>query len=317
MIPSFVYAQGTTLPQVVSQAYGLVQGLVPIVIGAGLLVFLWGVLKYVRADSADEKAKGSRYIMWGIVALFVMVTIWGLVFMLKEAIGVEDIEPPNDTAQQVDVAESTISPTGNGPLFTFLADIANLLQSIIPVLIMAGVLVFVWGVFKYTTAEGAQDKAKGSRYIAWGLVALLIMGFLWGMVALLGETLGIKDGTEPPQEAYYAEQPTRQSEMMGGGRAGSLEEVIMRVVNFVGSIMPVLLSLGTLFFVWGVFNYIRTENVDKKAQASAYIGWGLAILTILFFVWGFVAMIGNTVGINVDDTDSFSPTNRSPQSLVQ
>lgn len=54
--------------------------LVPLVIGIALLLFLFGLIKYVRAG-ADEKmhAEARNLIIWGIVGLFVMTSVWGLV----------------------------------------------------------------------------------------------------------------------------------------------------------------------------------------------------------------------------------------------
>ncbi|HEY9586253.1 MAG TPA: hypothetical protein VJJ27_01245 [Candidatus Paceibacterota bacterium] len=49
-----------------------------------LLVFLWGVSKTIRAQGDEEKIKeGRRVMFWGIIALFVMVSISGLVAFLQ------------------------------------------------------------------------------------------------------------------------------------------------------------------------------------------------------------------------------------------
>lgn len=64
----------------------LVSGLIPIVIGIAVLTFLWGVLNYVTA-SDDAKQKEARGIMmYGIIVLFVMVSVWGLVNLLGDTL---------------------------------------------------------------------------------------------------------------------------------------------------------------------------------------------------------------------------------------
>ena len=73
--------------------------LVGIIIGIGVLVFLWGLIKYVTAGGDEEKRKEARNTMiYGIIAIFVMVAVWGLVAILKETLGVtEEVAPPMPT----------------------------------------------------------------------------------------------------------------------------------------------------------------------------------------------------------------------------
>lgn len=58
--------------------------LIALFIGAAVVYFLWGVLKYVR-QSGDEKAReeGRKMIVYGLIAIFVMVSVWGLVNVLS------------------------------------------------------------------------------------------------------------------------------------------------------------------------------------------------------------------------------------------
>ena len=47
-----------------------------------LVVFLWGMIKYLRVAGEEDKENAKRIMWWGIVALFVMVSVWGLVQIL-------------------------------------------------------------------------------------------------------------------------------------------------------------------------------------------------------------------------------------------
>lgn len=77
---------------------GIVQALIPIVIGLGVLVFLWGVLKYVLNSSDAGKAEGRTFMLWGIIALFVMVSVWGLVNILRDSL---ELNPNTPTAPAI------------------------------------------------------------------------------------------------------------------------------------------------------------------------------------------------------------------------
>ena len=67
----------------------LVEQLIPIVISLALLFFIWGLVQFIIA-SGDETAKeaGKRRMVWGIFALFIIVSVWGIVELLAEMTGV-------------------------------------------------------------------------------------------------------------------------------------------------------------------------------------------------------------------------------------
>lgn len=57
----------------------MVNQLVIVLIGIGLLVFIWGLVQYVIAAGDEEKVKeAKRFIVFGLIAFFVMMSVWGL-----------------------------------------------------------------------------------------------------------------------------------------------------------------------------------------------------------------------------------------------
>ncbi len=62
--------------------------LVPLIFGLALLFFLWGVLKaFVIKGDEDSRKEGKQYMIWAIVGLVVMVSLWGIVTLLSGALG--------------------------------------------------------------------------------------------------------------------------------------------------------------------------------------------------------------------------------------
>ena len=54
--------------------------LVPLIIGFALLAFLWGVFMYLwQGDDESKREESKKFMIWGIVGLTVMVSLWGLV----------------------------------------------------------------------------------------------------------------------------------------------------------------------------------------------------------------------------------------------
>jgi hypothetical protein len=93
LFPFVTFAQGLNFEGLTAPINGLsnvMNKIIPLIIGAAVIVFLWGVLKYVLSGSEDpgkrEEARG--FMIWGIAALFVMVSVWGLVRILQTTTGI-------------------------------------------------------------------------------------------------------------------------------------------------------------------------------------------------------------------------------------
>ena len=51
-------------------------------------------MQFVINDSEEsKKAKGRNFMIWGIIALAVMVSVWGLVGILENTFGINNVLP--------------------------------------------------------------------------------------------------------------------------------------------------------------------------------------------------------------------------------
>lgn len=66
----------------------LVGALVPILITMALVAFFWGLVRYLFNSGKDGHAEGKNLMIWGLVSLFVMVSVWGIVRLAQDALGV-------------------------------------------------------------------------------------------------------------------------------------------------------------------------------------------------------------------------------------
>ena len=59
--------------------------LVPILIGLAIIVFAWGLYKYLKSGIGDTaELKGSKSLMfWGVIMIFAMLSVWGIVLVLQ------------------------------------------------------------------------------------------------------------------------------------------------------------------------------------------------------------------------------------------
>lgn len=95
LTPALVLAQGDAdlgnVDSFVEDVGDLVNTLIPIVFALALLFFLWGLARYILAAGNEEaKEQGKRIMIWGIVALFIMASVWGIVAFLQDLFGVTE-----------------------------------------------------------------------------------------------------------------------------------------------------------------------------------------------------------------------------------
>ena len=91
LVPAFAFAQQLTNIQTFLTSIGrLVNTALPIVVGIALLAFFWGLARFIFQAGDDEKRKEAKHMMiWSVIAFFVMVSIWGLVNFLGNALGIQ------------------------------------------------------------------------------------------------------------------------------------------------------------------------------------------------------------------------------------
>ncbi|HEY4507366.1 MAG TPA: hypothetical protein VJJ47_00565 [Candidatus Paceibacterota bacterium] len=66
------------------------QGIIPLIGGAALVFFLWGLVRYlVNADSEPQRKLGREYMVWGLIGLLVLVGTWGFVGLLSALLGAD------------------------------------------------------------------------------------------------------------------------------------------------------------------------------------------------------------------------------------
>jgi len=63
--------------------------IIPLFMIVAVAVFLWGIIKYITAGGDTEKEKAARgYIIYGLIGIFVMISFWGIMTFIRNALGV-------------------------------------------------------------------------------------------------------------------------------------------------------------------------------------------------------------------------------------
>ncbi|HEY4493770.1 MAG TPA: pilin [Candidatus Paceibacterota bacterium] len=97
LAPMSALAVGENLENLLSLIKRLVSGAIPVLVGLALIFFIVGLIRFVIAGDAEKREDGKKMMWWGIVALFVIVSIWGIVEFIASTLGITKegpITPP-------------------------------------------------------------------------------------------------------------------------------------------------------------------------------------------------------------------------------
>jgi hypothetical protein len=87
----------------------LVHLLSQIAFAATLLFFFWGIAIYIYGGAEDHK-RGKNMMIWGVLAIFVAASVWGLVAVLRTTFGISQ----QSVGVIPKIGGGSSSDTGNG-----------------------------------------------------------------------------------------------------------------------------------------------------------------------------------------------------------
>lgn len=73
----------------------ILKPVIVLLITLAVLLFIYGVIINIFSEGGQKKETGKMYMLWGIVGLFVIVSMWGLVALLQNTFGLNNNNPIN------------------------------------------------------------------------------------------------------------------------------------------------------------------------------------------------------------------------------
>jgi predicted membrane channel-forming protein YqfA (hemolysin III family) len=78
----------TYVSSLIDSAKGLLDQIVVFLIALAVVWFIWNVISYTMSSDEDKKKAAKSQMIWGVVAIAVIVSVWGLVAILQNIFGV-------------------------------------------------------------------------------------------------------------------------------------------------------------------------------------------------------------------------------------
>jgi uncharacterized membrane protein YidH (DUF202 family) len=193
---------------------------VPFLIGLGVFLIIYGILGYISNAADEEKrAEARKFILWGVVAVFIMISVWSLVNILYNTFNLDNYNTiANDTyGKAIDADGRIIQPEEiSGVLNAKPSTIIDLITRVnvigsrlIPFLIGIGVLIIILGILGYIkNGDNEEKRAEGRMFIIWGIVSIFIMLSVWGLVNILVGTFNLNNAVPNIPKLPTLEVPT-------------------------------------------------------------------------------------------------------------
>jgi len=91
LAPLFASAQLSGTEDLVLSVMNIVELLIVLVAALALLVFMFGLMKFIFKVGGDEGAieQGRNLMKWGLIALFVMMSVWGIIRFFQDELDLD------------------------------------------------------------------------------------------------------------------------------------------------------------------------------------------------------------------------------------
>ncbi len=181
----------------------------------------------------------------------------------------------------------------------------EILNKIIPLLLVLGVLYFVWGVVQYVIKDDEEAKKKGKNRIIYGIIGLVVIVGMWGLVNIVVKTFGLESQVPivNPANIVNNNLQVNNTNSCFATYQGTSSKKIGDLLNYatclIGtSVIPLLFILAVASFVWGVIQYVINSNEEsKRSKGRDFMIWGIIALAVMVSIWGLVGILRNTFGI--------------------
>jgi hypothetical protein len=210
------------------------------------------------------------------------------------------------------IAHAETSCNGTG-LSNLICQVSELINSVIPVLVLLGLAYFIWGIVQYVIADGEEAKKKGKDHMIYGIIGFAVIVGVWGLVNIVTTTFGLKGDAIKP----IAPQLVNSDSAAKAGSCPDIKAGSSKFADVIGyftclidkTIIPFIFAIAMVFFIWGAVNFfiINANEESKRAQGRQFMLWAVIALAVMISVWGLVKILALTFGIDTSYLPKVKP----------
>lgn len=89
---------------------------------------------------------------------------------------------------------------------------------------------------------------------------------------------------------------------------GTIGFIVCKIGALLNLVIPVLIALGVVYFVWGVITYVISKEEEAKKAGRNRMIYGIIGLAVIVAAWGLVTILTTTFGIQQNTGGITFPT---------
>lgn len=88
--------------------YYIINPAIRILFALAFLIFVWGIIEYtLKKDSVDAKGQGRQHIMWGLVGLAIMTSVFFIIRIITTTLGLDEVQV-NESSNTINVETGSV-----------------------------------------------------------------------------------------------------------------------------------------------------------------------------------------------------------------
>lgn len=87
------------------------------------------------------------------------------------------------------------------------------------------------------------------------------------------------------------------SSTAANGSVDGILGALCKIQSVLNAVIPVLVALGVVYFIWGVITYVISSDEEAKKTGRNRIIYGIIGLAVIVGLWGLVRILTTTFGL--------------------
>ena len=139
------------------------------------------------------------------------------------------------------------------------------------IIILATLMVILAG-FQFVTAQGSEEKIKKAKQnLIWTVTGLAVILLASALIDFIETLLGVQGATSTLQSRFK---------------------------TAVNEIIGIIFALATVYFFWGVAEFVRAAGDQKKLEeGKKHMVWGIIGIVIMVGAWAIINLLGGFLGV--------------------
>lgn len=85
-LPTLAIAAPRTFSELADLLVNLINGGIGVALILGIVIYFWGIVSTIPHQSKGDGERLRTHVVWGIAALFIMFSVWGILALLRNTL---------------------------------------------------------------------------------------------------------------------------------------------------------------------------------------------------------------------------------------